>query len=105
MVPFIVVADDSASEVVTPGYGRLEIVSNYILFSSGSSYDAKIPRRIKEGDRINITYEKDHEQILGVFDVVRISVKSELCRLHNKERSRYDSSPGDTIYIKPCRYK
>ncbi len=98
-------ADDEASVVITPGSGRLEIVSEYIIFSSGKSYNVKIPTRIEEGTRINISYKKDGEWIHDKFDVVRISTKGKLCRLHNKTRSQYDSSPGDTIYIKPCRYK
>ena len=42
----LALAGDWASIAITPGYGRIEIVSNYIIFSSGKSYDAKIPKRI-----------------------------------------------------------
>jgi len=101
----IAAADDWPSVVLTPGYGRIEIVSNYIIFSSGKSYDAKIPKRIQEGARINISYKEDNEWVHSKFDVVGISAKGELCRLHNKLPSRYSFSPGDTIYIKPCRYE
>ena len=97
-------ANDEASSIVTPGYGRLEITKNYLLFSSGTSYDVQIPEYIKEGTQINILYKKDGQWINGIFNVVRISVRGELCRLHNKERSPHSSSPGDTIYIKNCNH-
>lgn len=67
---FLVVADDQTTVVITPGVGRIEIVSNYIIFSSGSSYDVKIPKRVEEGVRINIEYKKDDKWISDKFDVV-----------------------------------
>jgi len=102
---FLVAADDWTTVANTPGVGRIEVVSNYLIFSSGKSYDVKIPKRIKQGTRIEIAYKKGDEWISDKFDVVRISTKGELCRLHNKSPSQYSSSPGDTIYIKSCRYK
>ncbi len=98
-------ASDWASVAVTPGYGRIEIVSNYIIFSAGKSYEAKIPKQIEEGTRIEISYKKDDKWISRQFNVVGISTKGHLCWLHNKLPTRYSTSPGDTIYIKPCRYK
>jgi len=98
-VSSLAAADDGASVVITPGYGRIEIVSDYIIFSSGKSYDVKIPTRVEEGTRISISYKKNDQWVRDNFDVVRISTKGELCRLHNKTRL------GDTIYVKPCQYK
>lgn len=98
-------ADDWASSASTPGYGRIEIVSNYLLFSSGKSYDAKIPTRVQEGTRIKVQYKKDDQWITLDFVVAGISTKGDLCRLHSELPSRYNTSASDTIYVKPCRYK
>jgi hypothetical protein len=98
-------ADDWASVAFTGGAGRLEIVTDYWIFSSGKSYEAQIPRRILEGTRIRIYYKKDGHVVEADFDVAGISTKGELCRIHNKFPSRYSTEVGDTIYVKPCRYQ
>lgn len=41
-------ADDWASSASTSGYGRIEIVSDYLLFSRAKSFDAKIPNLLKK---------------------------------------------------------
>lgn len=101
----LAVAEDWASVVITPGNGRIEIVSDYIIFSSGSFHKAKIPALIEAGTRINIAYEKDNKWIHIEFDVAGISTKDDLCRIHNKMPANYSSSPGNTIYVRPCGYK
>lgn len=98
-------ADDWASIASTPGYGRIEIVSDYLLFSSAKSFDAKIPKLVKEGSSISIFYKQDDKVVTREFVVAGISTKGELCRLHSELPSRFSSSPSDTIYVKPCRYK
>ncbi len=98
-------ADDWASVAFTEGEGLLEIVTDYLIFSSGKSYEALIPRRIKEGTRIHISYKDGSRSIETDFDVAGISTKGELCRIHNKLPSKYSTSVGDTIYVKPCRYQ
>lgn len=101
----LVTADDWASIASTPGYGRIEVVNDYMLFSSAKSFDAKIPKLIKEGSSITIFYKQDDKVVTREFVVAGISTKGELCRLHSELPSRFSSSPSDTIYVKPCRYK
>lgn len=98
-------ADDWASVAFTGGVGRVEIVTDYWIFSSGTSYEAQVPRKILEGTRIRISYKKDGRVVEADFDVAGISTKGELCRIHNKLQSRYSTAVGDTIYVKPCRYQ
>lgn len=94
-----------ASVAVTPGHGRIEIVSNYLIFSSGRSYDARIPEVVETGSRINISYRKNGEWVRRTFNVMAISTDGNLCRLHDQMPTMYSTSTGDTIYVKPCRYR
>ncbi|WP_445396597.1 hypothetical protein [Zobellella sp. An-6] len=98
-------ADEWASSASTPGHGRMEVVTNYLIFSSGKYYDVEIPRRVASGRKISIRYLKDGEWVQDSFVVAGISTKKDLCRLHNKLPSKLSTSPGDTIYIQPCRYQ
>jgi hypothetical protein len=98
-------ANNWASVAFTKGAGRLEIVKDYWIFSSGKSYDAEIPRRIQVGTRIRISYKNDGKVVDVDFDVAGISTKGELCRIHNKLPSRHSTDIGDTIYVKPCRFQ
>ena len=102
---FTAMADDWAEIILTPSIGRLEIVSDYLLFSSGKNYEARIPKEISSGTKIRVSYNKDGNWVEHDFVVAAISTKDELCRLHDKVPSQYSSSPGNTIYIKPCRYR
>lgn len=97
--------EDWASVAFTRGAGRVEIVTDYWLFSLGKSYDVQIPHRIEEGARIRISYNEDERHIETDFFVAGISTKGELCRVHNKLPSQHSTDSGDTIYIKPCRYE
>ncbi|MCU7965170.1 hypothetical protein ACRN98_23540 [Shewanella oncorhynchi] len=101
----ILIADEWASSVTTPGYGRIDIISDYLLFSTGKSYDVKIPNIIQEGSRIKIQYKNGEQWVSIDFVVAGISTKGDLCRLHSKLPSRYTNSASDTIYVKQCRYK
>jgi hypothetical protein len=105
MLSCVLHADEFASVAKTPGYGRIEIVSNYLLFSSGTSYDAEIPKLVREGTLIKIKYKDGDKWVSMEFVVAGISTKDDLCRLHSELPSRYSSSAGDTIYVKPCSYK
>lgn len=98
-------ADEWASMAITPGVGRLEVVSNYLIFSSSTNYDVEIPPKIPDGRRIQIRYKKDGSWIDGSFFVAGISARGDLCWLHSELPSQYSKSPSDTIYVKPCRYK
>ncbi len=98
-------ADEWASMAITPGVGRLEVVSNYLIFSSSTNYDVEIPPKIPEGSRIQIRYKKSGDWITDSFFVAGISVKGDLCRIHSKVPSQYNQSPSDTIYVKSCRFK
>lgn len=105
VLSFPTYADDWASMVFTEGSGRLEIVTNYWILSSGKSYEAQIPQRIQEGTRIQVSYKDDGRVVETDFDVAGISTRGELCRIHNRLPSRYSTAVGDTIYVKPCRYQ
>ena len=98
-------ADEWASAAITPGKGRLEIVSNYLIFSKGTEYDVEIPTKIPDGRRIQIRYNKDGDWVTGSFFVAGISTKGDLCRLHSELPSQYSSAASDTIYVQPCRYQ
>ncbi len=82
----------------------MELNTNYFLFVRGMNYDAKIPETIKDGTRIVISYKKDGEWVKRDFVVAGISVKGDLCRIHDRVPTQYDTFPGNTIYVKPCRY-
>ncbi|BCR29930.1 hypothetical protein KAM448_05400 [Aeromonas caviae] len=99
------VADEWASMAITPGVGRLEVVSNYLIFSSSKDYEVQIPNKIPDGRQIQMRYKKDGDWITGSFFVAGISTKGDLCRLHSELPSRFSSSASDTIYVKSCRYK
>lgn len=105
LISGVSVADEWASMAITPGVGRLEVVSNYLIFSSSKDYEVEIPTKIPDGRRIQMRYKKDGGWINGSFFVAGISTKGDLCRLHSELPSRYSSSASDTIYVKSCRYK
>lgn len=105
LISDVSVADAWASTAVTPGIGRLEVVSNYLIFSSGKEYEVEIPTKIPSNKRIQIRYKKNGDWIIDSFFVAGISTKGDLCRLHSKLPSRYSSLASDTIYVRPCRYK
>ena len=67
------------------------------------NYDAKIPETIKDGTRIVISY-RGWRVGKEDFVVAGISVKGDLCRIHDRVPTQYDTFPGNTIYVKPCRY-
>ncbi len=100
-----VLAEGWATTVNTPGTGRLELTTNFLLFVHGKDYEAKIPSRINEGERINIKYKDQGKWVDISFVVAAISTDGNLCRLHDRIPSQWNSSSGDTIYVKPCHYK
>lgn len=94
-------ADSYPELIVSDGTGRIEIVTDYLLFSRGRSYEAIFPKKITSGSIIPIRYNENNQVVEIQFTVAEISAKDNLCRLHSKLR---DSS-SDTVYIKPCKYK
>lgn len=94
---------EDVTMVQTSGVGRYEKNTNYFLFISGKKYQVTVPSIVKEGDQITIQYEKGAKIISDDFSVVRISMKDDLCRLHNRIVSQHDKYPGDIIYIRPCK--
>lgn len=89
--------------VTTLGSGRYEKNTNWLLFSSGRSYDAEIPQSVKAGDDIVVTYRVDGVAKMDEFSVVGISSRGDLCRLHNRIPHRYSTFVGDMVYVQPCR--
>lgn len=98
-------SDDWVSVASTPGHGRIEVVSDYLLFSRAKSFHVQIPKLVKEGSSITIFYRQDDKVVTREFVVAGINTKGDLCRLHSELPSRFSSSPSDTIYVKSCRYK
>ena len=72
-LPSAAIADQWASIAATPGVGQIEIVSNYMLFSSAKSYDVKIPTAIRSGTKIQIRYRKGSEVVVTNFASLAIS--------------------------------
>lgn len=97
-------ADGWTDAALTPGVGRLEVVTDLGLFSYSTDHEARIPARIADGARIAVEYLDDRRWKRRSFDVVAISTKGDLCRLHSRPRPRYGGAPGDTIYVKGCSY-
>lgn len=96
-------ADEYASAVRTPGNGRYEKNKNYLLFISGTQFQAAIPESVSVGQRIPVRCRVDGTEVSEEFAVVSINIKGDFCHLHNKEVSQYDKSPGDIIFVRPCR--
>lgn len=91
---------DSAQEVETPGSGRYErIKANVGVVVSDGSIQATIPTNVAVGQTIDVSFVKDGQEITDSWQVVRISTKNQLCRLH----SAPDRTVGNTVYVKPCR--
>ena len=93
-------SDSPAQEVETPGTGRYERVkANVGVVVSDSSIRATIPVNVSVGQEIGVSFVKDGQEITDSWQVVRISTKGSLCRLH----SAPDRTIGNTVYVKPCR--
>ena len=92
-------------KIITTGKGRLELVTNYFLFSSSTMVEVGLPIEIKEGDMLNIVYEEDGEIIKRQFPVAGITVRDELCWIYSVVPQRHGNNVRDKIYVKPCKYK
>ena len=91
---------DTAQEVETPGSGRYErIKANVGVVVSDSSIQVTIPSNVSVGQIIDVSFVKDGQEITDSWQVVRISTKNKLCRLH----SAPDRTVGNTVYVRPCR--
>lgn len=98
-------ASDWVKDVETNGKGKLELVSNYFLFSSSTMVSIELPKAISEGDTLYLSYSKDGERIERKFPVAGISVRDDLCWIHSVIPQRHSNNVRDKIYIKPCKYK
>ena len=96
-------ADEPAEVVRTAGTAELERVSNFLLFSSSTKTPVRIPEVISAGESIRIQYVESGKTVVATFPVVDIAIRGDLCWLHSKQRTQYDSTLGDTIYVQPCR--
>lgn len=96
-------ADEPVEVVRTVGTAELETVSNFLLFSSSTKTPVRIPEVISAGESIRIQYVVSGKTVVATFPVVDISIRGNLCWLHSKQRTQYDSTLGDTIYVQPCR--
>ncbi len=90
----------SALEVETPGSGRYERIKvNVGVVVSDSSIQATIPAKVSVGQTIEVSFSKNGQAITDSWQVVRISTKNTLCRLHSTPGRKV----GNTVYVKPCR--
>lgn len=96
-------ADEPAEVVRTDGTAELETVSNFLLFSSSTKTPIHIPEVISAGESIRIQYVESGKTFVATFPVVDISIRGNLCWLHSKQRTPYNSTLGDKIYVQPCR--
>jgi len=103
VLPLSVHADEPAEVVHTAGAAELERVNNFLLFSSSTKTPVRIPEVISAGEVIRIQYVESGKAVVRTFPVVDISIRGDLCWLHSKQRTPYDSTLGDTIYVQPCR--
>jgi hypothetical protein len=95
-------ADDPASVVRTGGHAQIEKVSDFAVFSSSKKYDVAVPSRISAGDTLTLQYFADGKTVHEAFPVVWISIRGDLCWLHDRARVQ-GSGMGNTIYVQPCR--
>jgi hypothetical protein len=96
-------ADEQAEVVRATGTAELERVSNFLFFSSSTKTPVRIPEVISAGESIRIQYVESGKTVVAMFPVVDIAIRGDLCWLHSKQRTQYDSTLGDTIYVQPCR--
>jgi hypothetical protein len=97
------IAEESAEVVGTDGGAQLETVHDFLLFSSSTKTPARVPQHISVGTLIHVSYIKDGRVDEADFAAVDIAIRGDLCWIHIKQRSRYDSTLGDTLYVQPCR--
>jgi len=97
------IADESAEVVGTAGGAQLETVHDFLLFSSSTKTPARVPQNIAVGTLIRISYLKDGRVNEEDFPAVDIAIRGDLCWIHSKQHSQYDSTLGDTLYVQPCR--
>lgn len=95
-------ADEGASTIQTSGTAELGIVSNYLLFSSEKKHSISVPYRISVGDTLQISYVDGSKSTSKSFPVVWISSRSNICWLHDRDRTA-GSPMSDTIYVMPCK--
>jgi hypothetical protein len=95
-------ADDPVDSVRTSGRAELEKVSNFLLFSSSKKFPVQVPARVSIGDSFDLQYADDGKPTQLRFTVVDMAIRGDLCWLQSKRRTREDTAPGDTIYVKPC---
>ena len=102
VMPLASLADEPAEVVRTAGTGDLERVSNFFLFSSSTKTPVRIPTIVTAGDNIQIQYVESGKTVTEAFPVVDVAIRGDLCWLHSKRRTQYDTTLGNTIYVKPC---
>lgn len=97
-----VFADEPASAVRTAGHGDLEKVSRLLVFSASRKVPVQVPGQVSTGDTLTLQYRFDGKAVREQFTVADISIRGDLCCLHNQRRTQGDAAPGDTIYVSPC---
>lgn len=95
-------AEDPANIIRTVEKADIEKISDFLLFSSSKKFPTRVPQRISASDSFSIQYSAGGKLVQEHFTVMDISIRGDLCWLHSKRRTKYDTSPSDTIYVQPC---
>lgn len=101
MLSVSVSADEPVDTIRTARHGDLEKVSNFLFFSSSKKFSVQVPGQVSTGDTLSLQYSVDGKSVREQFTVIGISMRGDLCWLHNKSITQGDTL-GDTIYVKPC---
>lgn len=96
-------AESEVYHIETPGYGRYAINADPLDADNKESYIAKIPKVIRDGEILTITYDDKGEIKEEEFEVQNIISQGKSCRVHNKVVSEDGDFSGDVIYTEPCK--
>lgn len=93
-------AEGSPKEIETPGNARYErVILNAGIILSDGSIQAKLPSRIAIGQTIEVSFDRNGNNLTDTLVVTRISTKGQLCRVHTTP----ERVVGNTLYVRPCK--
>lgn len=94
-------SEDSVSVIQTQQKARLGKVTNYIVMTSESSYNASVPEIVEVGSYIQISYEKSGKVVTEKFPVACIEYRDSdnLCWVRTTCRKEI----SDTLYVHNCK--
>lgn len=96
-------AQEKVYHIETIGMGRYTENADPKDIDKGNSYIAKIPKVIREGEILQISYDDENKIKEEKFEVQNIINIGGKCRIHNKVVSDDGDFSGDVIYVEPCK--